>query len=61
MLIKVKRGWELPESQATDETAFRNRRTLMKALAAGPIALAGAGLPGMARAAAGEPSGSVMA
>ena len=45
MLIKVKRAWELPESAATDEAAFRNRRTLVKALAAGPIALAGAGLP----------------
>jgi len=54
MLIKMKRGWEIPESAATDEAAFRNRRTLMKALAAGPIALAGAGLPGLAQAAAGE-------
>jgi len=54
MLIKVKRGWEIPENAVTDEAAFRNRRTLVKALAAGPIALAGAGLPGAARAAAGE-------
>lgn len=39
MLIKIKRGWELPESAATDETLFRNRRSLIKGLAAGPILL----------------------
>ena len=43
MLIKIPRGWELPESAATDETLFRQRRTLMKAIAAGPILAAGAG------------------
>ena len=37
MLIRVKRGWELPESAATDEAVFRNRRRLLKGLAAGPI------------------------
>ena len=36
MLIKIKRGWELPESAATPESFFRNRRTLLKAAAAGP-------------------------
>ncbi|WP_119459132.1 protein-methionine-sulfoxide reductase catalytic subunit MsrP [Rhodospirillaceae bacterium SYSU D60014] len=40
MLIKVKRGWELPESAATPERVFRDRRRLMKAVAAGPILLA---------------------
>jgi sulfoxide reductase catalytic subunit YedY len=40
MLIKVKRGWELPESSATPEHVFRDRRSLCKALAAGPILLA---------------------
>jgi len=51
MLLKVRRGWELPEHAATDEAVFRNRRRLIKALGAGPIALAGAGLPRIAAAA----------
>src|SRR5689334_18510837 len=37
MLIKSKRGWELPESAATSESVFINRRSLIKGLAAGPI------------------------
>lgn len=43
MLIKIPRGWERPESQATPESLFWNRRNLVKALAAGPI-LAASGL-----------------
>lgn len=39
MLTKVKRGWELPESAATDESVFRSRRSLIRGLAAGPILL----------------------
>jgi sulfoxide reductase catalytic subunit YedY len=42
MLIKNPRGWELPESAATPESVFLNRRELMKGLAAGPILAAGA-------------------
>jgi sulfoxide reductase catalytic subunit YedY len=41
MLIKAPRGWELPESAATPESVFLNRRELMKGLAAGPILAAG--------------------
>lgn len=37
MLIKSPRGWERPMSQATAEPLFQNRRSLVKALAAGPI------------------------
>ena len=37
MLIKTKRGWELPESTATPEHVFRARRRLCQAIAAGPI------------------------
>ena len=44
MLIKLRRGWELPESQATPESLFHERRRLIKAAAAGPILLAGGGL-----------------
>lgn len=43
MLTRVKRLWELPESAATDENIFLNRRSLVKALAAGPALLAGGG------------------
>ena len=39
MLIKIKRGWELPEAAATPEAVFHDRRRLIKALAAGPILL----------------------
>ncbi len=35
MLIKIKKGWELPESAATPESTFLNRRKLIKGLAAG--------------------------
>jgi sulfoxide reductase catalytic subunit YedY len=42
MLIKRRRGWELPESAATPEPLFHQRRQLIKAIAAGPILLAGA-------------------
>ena len=37
MLIKIKRGWELPDSAATPESMFHNRRRFLKAAAAGPI------------------------
>jgi methionine sulfoxide reductase catalytic subunit len=56
MLVRVKRGWELPESAATDEAVFRDRRWLLKELAAGPILAAGVpGLPAWAAAEA-DPS-----
>ncbi|EKE77298.1 protein-methionine-sulfoxide reductase catalytic subunit MsrP [Oceanibaculum indicum] len=44
MLIKRKKGWELPESAATPEALFRDRRRLMKGLAAGSILAAMPGL-----------------
>jgi sulfoxide reductase catalytic subunit YedY len=43
MLIRKKRSWEISESAATDEAAFRNRRRLLQGLAAGPILAAGIG------------------
>jgi sulfoxide reductase catalytic subunit YedY len=57
MLIKRRRGWELPESAATPEHVFHARRRLIKGLAAGPILAAG-GLfaPASTRAQAGGPS-----
>ncbi|WP_299399756.1 protein-methionine-sulfoxide reductase catalytic subunit MsrP [Pelagibius sp.] len=44
MLIRIKRGWELPESQATPEDVFLKRRSLLKAAAAGPLLLGAGGL-----------------
>jgi sulfoxide reductase catalytic subunit YedY len=41
MLIRKKRGWEMPESAATDEAVFRDRRRLIQGIAAGPILAAG--------------------
>jgi len=57
MLIKIPRGWELPESAATPESLFRQRRSLMKAIAAGPILAASSTLGGsmlLGRAAAAQ-------
>ncbi|HEX3861252.1 MAG TPA: protein-methionine-sulfoxide reductase catalytic subunit MsrP [Stellaceae bacterium] len=47
MLIRKRRGWEIPEQAATDEAAFRGRRQVLKGLAAGSI-LANPLLAGMA-------------
>ena len=60
MLIKRKRGWELPESAATPESVFLDRRNLIKGLAAGPILLATAPKLAFAAAdAAADPSASL--
>jgi methionine sulfoxide reductase catalytic subunit len=46
MLIKVKRGWEMRESEATPEAVYYNRRALLKAMGIGTImAAGGASLP----------------
>ena len=46
MLIKVRKGWELPESAVTPEALFNDRRRLMKGIGAGLIA-AGTGMGGL--------------
>jgi methionine sulfoxide reductase catalytic subunit len=62
MLIRRRRGWELPETAATPEDVFHQRRRLVKGIAAGPILLAGASALGRAAigdevdAAPGDPS-----
>jgi methionine sulfoxide reductase catalytic subunit len=56
MLIRRKRGWEIPESTATSETLFHDRRRLLKGLAAGPILAAGLGRLAPALAADADPS-----
>ncbi len=40
MLVKIKRGWELPESAATPEDVFHDRRRLLKAASAASTLLA---------------------
>ena len=47
MLIKRIHGWEVPEREATSESAYLNRRGLVKAMGLGAIA---ASVPGLARA-----------
>jgi len=42
MLIRSRRGWEMPEREATPESVFEDRRLLSKALAAGPLLLGAA-------------------
>jgi methionine sulfoxide reductase catalytic subunit len=54
MLIKKKRGWELPESAATPESVYLNRRNLMKTMAVGGALLAGSFSAAPALAAADE-------
>lgn len=53
MLIKRRAGWEMPESQATPEGAFLNRRQL---IGAGAGLIAGAALPGSAMAQTPDPT-----
>ena len=37
MLIRRNRGWELPETEATPEDIYIDRRRLLKGVAAGSI------------------------
>ena len=47
MLTKRRRGWEMPEREATPEAAFRDRRRLIQAMGLGAIAAtAAAAVPG---------------
>ncbi len=57
MLIRRKRGWEIPESAATSEAVYLDRRNLMKGLAAGSILATG--LLGSGAMAADAPDPSV--
>jgi sulfoxide reductase catalytic subunit YedY len=43
MLIKRRRGWELPEREATPEAAFVDRRALVKAMGMGALLAAAGG------------------
>lgn len=42
MLIKQRKSWEMPESAATSESLFHDRRRLVKTIATGPILASGA-------------------
>lgn len=41
MWVKRKRGWEIPEREATPEAVFRDRRALLKAMGMSALAAAG--------------------
>ncbi len=57
MLVKVKRGWELPESAVTPEDIYLNRRQIVKALGIAPAVAASASvLPTGTAMAATDPS-----
>ena len=47
MLFKRKRGWELPDSAATDETHYLNRRRILAGLGIGGAVLAAPAVIGM--------------
>lgn len=52
MLLKRKRGWEIPESEATPEHVYRNRREILAGFVASGLLVASGGLKaGAARAA----------
>ena len=53
MLIKRRAGWEMPESQATPEAVYLNRRSL---LGAGAGLVASAALPTIAAAQGADPT-----
>ena len=46
MLLKRRFNWEISEREVTPESVFVDRRRLMRALAAGPVLLAGGALAG---------------
>jgi sulfoxide reductase catalytic subunit YedY len=58
MLIRRNKGWELPDSAATDETVFRDRRRLIQGIAAGSILASGL-MRGRAAFADDDPSASL--
>ncbi len=46
MLLRIKKGWELPESAATPESLYLRRRDFIKTAAAGSLLLGAGGLLG---------------
>jgi sulfoxide reductase catalytic subunit YedY len=61
MLVKRKRGWEMPSSQATPEAVFHDRRRLVQAMGLGSLIAAASGAaaaPALA-AATGDPSAAL--
>jgi sulfoxide reductase catalytic subunit YedY len=55
MMVRSRRGWELPEGRATPEAVFHARRDLLRGMGMGALIAAGSGLlPDAALAAAAE-------
>jgi sulfoxide reductase catalytic subunit YedY len=57
MHVIRRKPWALPDSAATDEAIYRDRRNLLKALGVGPMIVAGGGMPALAAAASGPTAG----
>jgi sulfoxide reductase catalytic subunit YedY len=58
MLIRIKKGWEIPEREATPEAVFVERRRLVKAIGLGTMVAVGLGaLPAGAASPSAEDSG----
>ena len=45
MLIRRKKGWEIPERDATPQAVYQNRRQFLKGIATGSIGATAASLP----------------
>ncbi|RCK44752.1 oxidoreductase [Thalassospira profundimaris] len=45
MLIRIRKGWEIPERETTPEAIYRNRRKFIQGIAAGTIGAAASTLP----------------
>jgi len=56
MLIKRRRGWEIPEREATPEAIFHDRRRLVRAMGLGTIGAALGAIPFAGNAPAAAPS-----
>ena len=56
MLIKRKRGWEMPEREATPEAVYNDRRRLLKAMGLGAIGVGMGPLASLAQAATAAPA-----
>jgi len=59
MLVKAKRGWEMPETAATPESVYLNRREWLAAAAAGTILAPGGPVSALGAAPHAHPSASL--
>ncbi len=60
MLVRIKRGWELPERIATPEAIYHDRRRLVRTMALAPLLAAAGPLVRPHRAGAQEVDPSIL-